>query len=95
MELIILLAVLVAVAGAYNLGGYMTMHAFKEGLELNLQLRTKEPEDIKMPTTKPEGKFDITKLFSFDGQDKEMPTGSTDTMPIMDEWLNGPQEERR
>lgn len=93
MEFVILIAVLVAVAGAYNLGGYMTMHAFKEGLELNLQLRTKESEDIKIPAKHPS--MDITKLFSFDGQEIETPTGSTDTMPIMDEWLNGPQEERR
>ena len=93
MEFIILLAVLVAVAGAYNLGGYMTMHAFKEGLELNLQLRTKEPEKVEIPAKHPS--MDITKLFSFDGHEIETPTGSTDTVELMDEYLNGPKEERR
>ena len=81
-----------AVIGAFLLGGYITLTAFKQGLQLNLELRTKEPEQIDIKP-KP-AKIDITNLFDIHGQNEKMPKAETNRSEIMDEWLNGPKESR-
>ena len=81
-----------AIIGAFLLGGYVTLTAYKEGLKLNLELKTKEPEQIDIKP-KPE-KIDITNLFSTRTQNDEMPPAETNRSEIMDEWLNGPKESR-
>ena len=81
-----------AVIGAFLLGGYITLTAYKEGLKLNLELKTKEPEQIDIKP-KP-AKIDITNLFSTRTQNDEMPPAETNRSEIMDEWLNGPKESR-
>ena len=81
-----------AIIGAFLLGGYITLTAFKQGLQLNLELRTKEPEQIDIKP-KP-AKIDITNLFASRTQDAEMPPAETNRSDIMDEWLNGPKESR-
>ena len=81
-----------AIIGAFLLGGYITLTAFKQGLQLNLELKTKEPEQIDIKP-KP-AKIDITNLFGTRTQDTEMPTAETNRSEIMDEWLNGPKESR-
>ena len=81
-----------AIIGAFLLGGYITLTAYKEGLQLNLELRTKEPEQIDIKP-KP-AKIDITNLFAPSTQNDEMPPADTNRSEIMDEWLNGPKESR-
>ena len=81
-----------AVIGAFLLGGYITLTAYKEGLKLNLELRTKEPEQIDIKP-KP-AKIDITNLFGTHAQNEKMPPAETNRSEIMDEWLNGPKESR-
>ena len=81
-----------AIIGAFLLGGYITLTAFKQGLQLNLELKTKEPEQIDIKP-KP-AKIDITNLFAPRTQDAEMPPAETNRSDIMDEWLNGPKESR-
>ena len=81
-----------AIIGAFLLGGYITLTAFKQGLQLNLELRTKEPEQIEIKP-KP-AKIDITNLFGIHGQYEKMPPAETNRSEIMDEWLNGPKESR-
>ena len=81
-----------AVIGAFLLGGYITLTAYKEGLKLNLELKIKEPEQIDIKP-KP-AKIDITNLFGTHGQYEKMPTADTNRSEIMDEWLNGPKESR-
>jgi len=81
-----------AIIGAFILGGYITLTAYKQGLQLNLELKTKEPEQIDIKP-KP-AKIDITNLFGTRTQDAEMPQAETNRSDIMDEWLNGPKESR-
>ena len=81
-----------AVIGAFLLGGYITLTAFKQGLQLNLELRTKEPGHIDIKP-KP-AKIDITNLFGTHGQSSEMPPADTNRTELIDEWLNGPKESR-
>ena len=81
-----------AIIGAFLLGGYITLTAFKQGLQLNLELKTKEPEQIDIKP-KP-AKIDITNLFGTRTQNDEMPPAETNRSEIMDEWLNGPKESR-
>ena len=81
-----------AVIGAFLLGGYITLTAYKEGLKLNLELKTKEPEQIDIKP-KP-AKIDITNLFGTHGQYEKIPQAETNRSEIMDEWLNGPKESR-
>ena len=81
-----------AVIGAFLLGGYITLTAYKEGLKLNLELKTKEPEQIDIKP-KP-AKIDITNLFGTHGQSSEMPPTDTNRTELIDEWLNGPKESR-
>lgn len=81
-----------AIIGAFLLGGYITLTAYKEGLKLNLELRIEEPEQIDIKP-KP-AKIDITNLFGAHKQNDEMPQAETNRSDIMDEWLNGPKESR-
>lgn len=81
-----------AIIGAFLLGGYITLTAFKQGLQLNLELKTKEPEQIDIKP-KP-AKIDITNLFSTRTQNDEMPPADTNRTELIDEWLNGPKESR-
>ena len=81
-----------AVIGAFLLGGYITLTAYKEGLKLNLELKTKEPEQIDIKP-KP-AKIDITNLFGTHGQNEKMPPADTNRTELIDEWLNGPKESR-
>ena len=81
-----------AIIGAFLLGGYITLTAYKEGLKLNLELKTKEPEQIDIKP-KP-AKIDITNLFGTRTQNDEMPTADTNRTELIDEWLNGPKESR-
>lgn len=81
-----------AIIGAFLLGGYITLTAFKQGLKLNLELKTKEPEQIDIKP-KP-AKIDITNLFSTRTQNDEMPPADTNRTELIDEWLNGPKESR-
>ena len=81
-----------AIIGAFLLGGYITLTAYKDGLKLNLELKTKEPEQIDIKP-KP-AKIDITNLFGTRTQNAEMPPAETNRSEIMDEWLNGPKESR-
>ena len=81
-----------AVIGAFITGGYITLTAFKQGLQLYLELKTKEPEQIDIKP-KP-AKIDITNLFGTHAQNAEMPPAETNRSEIMDEWLNGPKESR-
>ena len=81
-----------AIIGAFLLGGYTHLKAYKDGLQLNLELRTKEPEQIDIKP-KP-AKIDITNLFGTHAQSSEMPPAETNRSEIMDEWLNGPKESR-
>ena len=81
-----------AIIGAFLLGGYITLTAYKEGLKLNLELRIKEPEQIEIKP-KP-AKIDITNLFGTHTQNEKMPPADTNRSEIMDEWLNGPKESR-
>ena len=81
-----------AVIGAFLLGGYVTLTAYKEGLKLNLELKTKEPEQIDIKP-KP-AKIDITNLFGTHVQNEKMPQADTNRTELIDEWLNGPKESR-
>ena len=81
-----------AIIGAFILGGYITLTAFKQGLQLNLELKTKEPEQIDIKP-KP-AKIDIANLFGTHGQYEKMPTADTNRTELIDEWLNGPKESR-
>ena len=81
-----------AVIGAFLLGGCITLTAYKEGLQLNLELRTKEPEQIDIKP-KP-AKIDITNLFGTHVQNEKMPQADTNRTELIDEWLNGPKESR-
>ena len=81
-----------AIIGAFLLGGYITLTAYKEGLKLNLELKTKEPEQIDIKP-KP-AKIDITNLFAPRTQDEKMPSADTNRTELIDEWLNGPKESR-
>ena len=81
-----------AIIGAFLLGGYTHLKAYKDGLQLNLELKTKEPEQIDIKP-KP-AKIDITNLFGIHGQYEKMPPAETNRSEIMDEWLNGPKESR-
>jgi hypothetical protein len=74
------------------MGGYITLTAYKQGLQLNLELKTKEPEQIDIKP-KP-AKIDITNLFGTRTQDVEMPPADTNRTELIDEWLNGPKESR-
>ena len=80
------------VIGAFLLGGYITLTAYKEGLNLNLELKTKEPEQIDIKP-KP-AKIDITNLFGTHGQNEKMPQADTNRTELIDEWRNGPKESR-
>lgn len=84
--------IICAIIGAFLLGGYITLTAYKEGLQLNLELKTKEPEQIDIKP-KP-AKIDITNLFATRTQNDEMPPAETNRSEIMDEWLNGAKESR-
>lgn len=92
MEFVILIAVILAVVGAFSLGGHVVLEAYKDGLEVNLQLRTKEPDKVEIPA-KHTG-IDITKLFAREEQTENLSAGSTNRTELMDEWLNGPKESR-
>ena len=81
-----------AIIGAFLLGGYVTLTAYKEGLKLNLELKTKEPEQIDIKP-KP-AKIDITNLFGTHVQNERMPQADTNRTELIDEWLNGPKESR-
>ena len=81
-----------AIIGAFLLGGYITLGAYKQGLQLNLELKTKEPEQIDIKP-KP-AKIDITNLFAPRTQNDEMPPADTNRTELIDEWLNGPKESR-
>lgn len=81
-----------AVIGAFLLGGYTHLKAYKDGLQLNLELKTKEPEQIDIKP-KP-AKIDITNLFGTRTQNDEMPPADTNRTELIDEWLNGPKESR-